>query len=99
MPGGKWLVFTVFPGNDYLASRLEALEVETGQRKLLLPAGHDAAYLDSGHLIYGLANLTGDAENRFQASLRAVRFDPVRVEVIGEPVSLVDPVRAAPRPW
>ena len=93
LPGGKWLVFTAFPGTDYLSAHLEALEIETGQRKLLLHAGQDAAYLDSGHLIFGLANVTGDAESRFQASLRAVRFDPVRVEVIGEPVSVVEPVR------
>jgi serine/threonine-protein kinase len=98
LPGGKWLVFTTFPNTDYLAARLEALEVETGQRKLLLQAGQDAAYVDSGHLIYGLANATGDAESRFQTSLRAVRFDPARVEVIGEPVSLVDEVRVGTSP-
>jgi serine/threonine protein kinase len=98
LPGGKWLVFTTFPNTDYLAARLEALEVETGQRKLLLQAGQDAAYVDSGHLIYGLANATGDAESRFQTSLRAVRFDPARVAVIGEPVSLVDQVRGGTSP-
>ena len=97
LPGGTWLVFTVFPGTDYLAARLEALEVATGRRKLLLPAGQDAAYLESGHLIYGLAG-PRDADSRFQASLRAVRFDPVRVEVIGEPVSLVEPVRVGTSP-
>ena len=97
LPGGKWLVFTVHPGTDYLAARLEALEVATGRRKLLLPAGHDAAYLDSGHLIYGMAS-PREADSRFQASLRAVRFDPVRVEVIGEPVTLVEPVRSGTSP-
>jgi hypothetical protein len=37
LPGGKWLVFTSFAGTDYLAARLEALEVGTGRRKVLLP--------------------------------------------------------------
>ena len=97
LPGGKWLVFTVFPGTDYLAARLEALELETGQRKLLLPAGQDAAYVHSGHLVYGMAS-PREAESRFQASLRAVRFDPVRVEVIGDPVSLIEPVRSGTSP-
>jgi serine/threonine protein kinase len=98
LPGGKWVVFTSFPGTDYLVARIEALEIETGQRKVLLPAGQDAAYVDSGHLIYGLVNATGDAESRFQTSLRAVRFDPARMEVIGESVSLVDPVRVGTSP-
>ena len=97
LPGGKWLVFTVFPGSDYLAARLEALEIGTGQRKLILPAGQDAAYLDSGHLIHGIAS-PREADSRFQASLRAVRFDPVRVEVIGEPITLIEPVRAGTSP-
>ena len=98
LPGGKWLVFTSFSGTDYLAARLEALELATGRRKVLLTAGQDAAYVDSGHLVFGLANATGDAETRFQTSLRAVRFDPVRVEVVGEPISLVDPVRVGTSP-
>jgi len=98
LPGAKWLVFTSFSGTDYLAARLEALELATGRRKLLLPMGQDAAYVDSGHLIFGVANATGDADTRFQTSLRAVRFDPVRVEVVGEPVSLVDPVRVGTSP-
>jgi eukaryotic-like serine/threonine-protein kinase len=93
LPGGKWLVFTVFPGSDYLAARLEALEIATGQRKLLLPAGQDAAYVDSGHLIYAVYKAAAGADNRFQASLQAVRFDPARVEVIGEPISVVEAVR------
>ena len=98
LPGGKWLVFTSFTGTDYLAARLEALELATGRRKLLLASGQDAAYVDSGHLVFGLANATGDAATRFETSLRAVRFDPVRVEVIGEPVSLIDPVRVGTAP-
>ncbi|HEX4913062.1 MAG TPA: protein kinase, partial [Vicinamibacterales bacterium] len=98
LPGGKWLVFTSFMGSDYLGARLEALELATGRRKVILPAGQDASYVDSGHLVFGLANAAGDAERRFQTSLRAVRFDPVRVEVIGEPISLVDPVRVGTSP-
>ena len=97
LPGAKWLVFTVHPGTDYLAAHLEALEVATGRRKRLLPAGHDAAYLESGHLIYGMAS-PREADSRFQASLRAVRFDPARVEVIGEPVTLVESVRSGTSP-
>ena len=98
LPGSRWVVFTVFPGSDYLAARLEALEVATGRRKVLLAAGQDAAYVDSGHLVYGLTTTTADAESRFQASLRAVRFDPGRVEVIGEPLTVVESVRVGTSP-
>jgi serine/threonine-protein kinase len=97
LPGGKRLVFTSYPGTDYLSASLEVLEIETGQRRPLLPAGQDAAYIDSGHLVYGMAS-PREADPRFQASLRAVRFDPVRAAVIGEPVTLIEPVRSGTSP-
>ncbi len=98
LPGSTWVVFTAFPGSDYLAARLEALEVATGRRKVILPAGHDAAYLSSGHLVYGLTTGTAEAATSFQASLRAVRFDPRRVEVIGESLTVVESVRVGTSP-
>ena len=98
LPGSKWVVFTVHPGTDYLAARLEALEIATGRRKVIVPAGHDAMYVNSGHLVYGLTNAASDAATRFQASLRAVRFDPVRAEVIGESLPLVEQVRVGASP-
>jgi serine/threonine-protein kinase len=97
LPGAKWLVFTTFPGTDYLQASLEVLEIATGQRKPLLPSGQDASYVDSGHLVYGVAR-PREADSNFQASLRAVRFDPVRAEVIGEPVNLIEPIRTGTSP-
>jgi serine/threonine-protein kinase len=97
LPGGKWLVFTTYPGTDYLSASLEVLEIATGQRRPLLPAGQDAAYVDSGHLVYGMAR-PREADSRFQASLRAVRFDPVRAEIVGDPVTLIEPVRTGTSP-
>ena len=98
LPGSKWVVFTAYPGTNYLAARLEALEISTGRRKSILPAGHDAVYVNSGHLVYGLTNASSDAESRFRASLRAVRFDPVRVEVVGESATVVEDVRVGTSP-
>ena len=92
LPGAKWAVFTAFAGTDYMAPRLEAIELATRRRKSILPAGHDAAYVDSGHLVYGMASLAAEGEARSRAALRAVRFDPVRVETIGDPMSVVEPV-------
>ena len=92
LPGAKWAVFTAFAGTDYVAPRLEAIELATRQRKSLLPAGHDAAYLNSGHLVFGLASPVAEGEPRARAVLRAVRFDPERVQTIGDPVSVIEPV-------
>jgi eukaryotic-like serine/threonine-protein kinase len=95
LPGSKWAVFTVFPGTDFVSARLEAIELSTGRRKAVLPAGHDAAYVDSGYLVYGMSPASSGSEVRTRASLQAIRFDPVRVEVVGEAVSVVDSVTAA----
>ena len=92
LPGGKWAVFTALPGTDTAAARLEAIELATGQRKVILPSGHDASYVTSGHLVYGVSSPSLVDEDRSRASLRAVRFDPERVEAVGEPVSVVDSV-------
>ena len=92
LPGAKWAVFTVFPGIDFASSRLEAIEIATGQRKPILPAGHDATYVASGHLVYGIVAPALETGTR-RGSLRAVRFDPVRVETIGDSLNLLDFVR------
>ena len=92
LPGAKWALFTVFPGIDFASSRLEAIEIATGQRKTILPAGHDATYVASGHLVYGIVAPALETGTR-RGSLRAVRFDPVRVETTGDSLNLLDFVR------
>jgi len=57
------------------------LDRKTGQRKTLVRGGSDAEYLESGHLIYAAAG-----------TLRVLGFDPVRFEVLGDPVP-VAPLR------
>ena len=55
--------------------------MKTGQRKTLIRGGSDAQYVETGHLIFAAAG-----------ALRAVRFDPVRLEVLGDPVTVVEHV-------
>jgi hypothetical protein len=98
LPGSRWLLFTAFPSTDYLSARIEALELATGQRKTVLASGQDATYLASGHLVYGMTNASADAEQRFRASLRAVRFDPDRVEVIGESLTILESLNVGASP-
>ena len=57
------------------------LDRKTGQRKTLVRGGSDAEYLESGHLIYTAAG-----------TLRVVGFDPARLEVLGDPVEVVEAV-------
>jgi len=60
---------------------IAVLDLKTGQRKTLIRGGGDAQYVETGHLIFAVAG-----------ALRAVRFDPVRLEVLGDPVTVVDRV-------
>ena len=70
---------------------MAVLDLKTGQRKTLVRGGSEAEYVDpsearqAGYLIYAAAG-----------TLRAVRFDPVRLEVLGDPVTVVDHVMIKP---
>ena len=64
-----------------MTAQVAALDLKTAQTKTLIRGGSDAQYLDSGHLVYAAGG-----------ALRAVRFDLARLEVLGEPVQVVDSV-------
>ena len=71
---------------------MAVLDLRTGQRKTLVRGGSQAEYVDpsagkgeAGYLIYAAAG-----------TLRAVRFDPVRLEVLGDPVTVVERVMIKP---
>jgi Tol biopolymer transport system component len=52
--------------------------LKSGVRKVLLPNGADARYVNSGHLVYAVED-----------GLNAVRFDPRTLETKGGPVSVL----------
>ena len=60
---------------------MAVLDLKTGQRKTLIRGGSQAEYVPSGHLLYAAAG-----------TLRAVRFDLERLEVLGDPVPVVEDV-------
>ena len=91
LPGSKSVLFTTYDGSDFLSARVDAVEVVTGKRKTVLEGGSDPHYA-SGYLVYATANASTDAQSRFRASLRAVRFDASRVGVLGDSVSVVEPL-------
>jgi serine/threonine-protein kinase len=83
LPGGKAVLFTItssaVPGQQ--AAQIAALDLKTGQKKILLRGGSSAVYIETGHLVYAAGG-----------TLRAVRFDPVRLEVLSDPVPVAEQV-------
>jgi serine/threonine-protein kinase len=76
LPGGRAVLFTVTAitgGPD--ASQVAVLDLKTGTHKVIVPGGSDARYV-SGHLLYAVGGGT----------LRAIAFDPVRLETRGSTV-------------
>jgi serine/threonine-protein kinase len=82
LPGARAILFTVArtgqtPGNGQIA----VLDLKTGQWKTLIDGGSNAEYVDPGYIVYAAAG-----------TLRAVRFDLSRLEVLSDPVPVVDRV-------
>jgi serine/threonine-protein kinase len=75
LPDGKTVLFTVgdrsSPG-DYDGAKIDAVRLDTGQRKTVLTGARMARYTSTGYLIY-----------QHQAALMAVRFDPTKLELTG----------------
>jgi len=83
LPGGRGILFTKMPPNRAESAQVAVLDSKTGQQKTLI-GGSQAEYVETGHLVYAAAN-----------TLRAVRFDLERLEVLGEPVTVVDELATA----
>ena len=82
LPRGHAVLFTTDseagPGNSQLA----VLDLETGDQRGLPLSGSHPRYLSSGHLVYSSSGNT----------LWAVRFNPDRLEVVGEPIPVLEGV-------
>jgi len=80
LPDGQSALFTRTAGGisaDY--AEIGLVSLTTGElKKVLVQSGYDGRYFPSGHLLFGRAG-----------SLFAVRFDPIRQEVLGDAVQVV----------
>jgi serine/threonine-protein kinase len=83
LPGGRGLLFTIMPPNQADSARVAVLDPRTGRQRTLID-GSQPEYVETGHLVYAAAN-----------TLRAVRFNLESLELIGEPVTVVDELAAA----
>src|SRR5579859_4571880 len=80
LPGGKAVLFTMTAAETatFDEARIVAFSPRTGQRKVLLEGGTYPRY-SSGFLLYG-----------HDAKILAVRFDPDRLEVKGQPFTVLE---------
>jgi serine/threonine protein kinase/Tol biopolymer transport system component len=82
LPGSRHVLFTIAAGRADSA-QIAVFDTRSGKRKTLVHGGNQAEYIGDGgpgrpgHLIFAAAG-----------TLRAVRFDPVRLHVGGDPVTL-----------
>jgi serine/threonine-protein kinase len=86
LPGGKTALFSVQPQSGRESQRtIEAMSLETGERKTLVEGGSYPVYAE-GFLFYGRAG-----------QILAAPFDPDRLELTGEPQAVLDDVRMDPK--
>ena len=79
LPGGGAVLFTVTVAGPTDNWHVSAVDLKTGRHTPLVRGGTDAAYVDTGYLVYAAAG-----------TLRAVRFDPIALKVLSDPVALVE---------
>jgi serine/threonine-protein kinase len=86
LPGGRTVLYTVVstrsivtPGANAADSRIEAVDMQTGARKVLIHGGSMARYAASGHLLYLSRRI-----------LHAVGFDAQSLELVGDPAAVVN---------
>ena len=54
LPGGQSVLFTVVKGQGSANMEIAALNLDSGERTLLVPGGSNPHYASTGHLIYGV---------------------------------------------
>jgi eukaryotic-like serine/threonine-protein kinase len=88
LPGGKALLLTLRNAEQpaFDEADIAALNLATGERKILVKSGTDPHYVPTGHLLFVRAGV-----------LMAVPFDLARLEVKGAPVPVVEGILENPR--
>ncbi len=88
LPGGKALLFTArtMEQPSFDEADIAAVNLATGERKMLIKQGTDAHYVSSGHLLFIRAGV-----------LLAVPFDPQKLEIKGAVVPVAEKIIENPR--
>jgi Tol biopolymer transport system component len=87
LPGGRWILFSVgIEDASFDDGRIDAVSLETGERRTVMQNAGFARYLPNGRLLFVRGG-----------RLSSVPFDPDRLTTRGAPEVLVDGVRYDPR--
>ena len=81
LPGGRAVLFTILRGSSTETAQIAVLNLETDEEQVLIQGGSYPRYSPTGHIIYGI-----------DGTMRAVPFDLDRLEVVGNPVPIVEDV-------
>jgi WD40-like Beta Propeller Repeat len=90
LPDGEHVLFTLAEPDSEVdltrqrnwdQAKLVLQSLKSGERKSLIDSGYDGRYSPTGHIVYALAS-----------TLWARRFDLATLQVLGEPVSVVEGV-------
>jgi serine/threonine-protein kinase len=84
LPGSKALLVQSRSGADPEQAEIVAVDVATGNETPVLSNAMDPRYVPTGHLLF-----------MRQGTLLAIGFDPSRLEVRGEPVTMIEDVMHA----
>jgi eukaryotic-like serine/threonine-protein kinase len=84
LPGSRTVLVTVAGQGGPETAEIVAFDIATGDQKTLLSDAMDARYVQTGHLLF-----------MRQGVLMAVGFDVERLEIAGQPVTILDDVMQA----
>jgi Tol biopolymer transport system component len=88
LPNGRAAIFTLGTAGATNSASVASVELKTGRRKVILENASDASFTPTGHLFFLRAG-----------NLMAVRFDPARLLVLGEPFLVVKGIGVDPSLW
>jgi serine/threonine-protein kinase len=84
LPGGRGVLYTGHTStNGFNDAEIDVLDLKTGRARTVVKGGFFGRYLPSGHLVFLHAS-----------TLMAMRFDLDRMDAQGQPVPVLDDVRA-----
>jgi serine/threonine protein kinase/Tol biopolymer transport system component len=81
LPGGKAVLFTIVSGQHADGFQIAVVNLETMEQKILVPLGSSPRFSVTGHLVFVV-----------EGALQAVPFDPARLEVLGDPIPVLEGV-------
>jgi len=80
LPGGRGILFTFAQEAGNPSNHVVLMDLETRDTTTVIEDGFEAQWVSSGHLVYGHSG----------GALYAVPFNPIRLEVTGPPVPVID---------